>query len=89
MGKGEDRTVGETLAKSRLLPEVVGHEHCLAMSRHQRMDCPEQDSCRHNSEDRSEISARDLAKAASHTAIKPMLDINDAVHVRRRVSSLP
>jgi hypothetical protein len=58
MGKGEDRTVGETFAKPSLLPEMVGHEHRLAMSRHQRMDGSEQDSCRHGREDRSEMSGR-------------------------------
>ena len=56
------------------LSEVVGHEHGLAVSRHQRMDRAEQHGGSHRSEYGPSVATCDLTEAAGHAAIEPVLD---------------
>ena len=77
MGQREDRAIGDAFPQLRWLPEMVGHQHSLAVSWHQRMDRAKQHSGSHGGEDRSEVAASDFAKALRHCLIEPVLDSND------------
>ena len=74
MGQREYRAIGNTLPQLGWLSEVVGYEDRLAVAWHQRVDGTKQHSRSHGSKDRSRVTAADIAKAARHPPIEPVLD---------------
>lgn len=54
---------GNALVKLARLAEMVGHEHGLAVPRHQSVDSSEQYSRRHGSEYGTRVAAPNLANA--------------------------
>ena len=80
MGERQDGAVGYAFPKSCRLPEMIRHENRLAMSRHERMQGPEQDSRNHRTENGPHVAASDMAEATRHAAIEPVLEGNQRVH---------
>jgi hypothetical protein len=61
MSDGEDGAVNEAFERPRLLAQMIGHEHGLAVAGHQRMDRAEQNRSRHSQKNCARIAAGNRA----------------------------
>jgi hypothetical protein len=80
MGQGYNCAVDDPRLQLAWLAEVVGNEHRLAVPRHQSMDGPEQDGCRHGNEDCPNVATCNITQTAGHAAVEPTLDRNKIFH---------
>jgi len=80
MGQGEDCAIGDALTQLSRLAEVIGNEDGLAVTRHQGMDSTKQNGGSDGGDNRVGVTARDIGKAACHTAIQPALNRDYVFH---------